>query len=102
MWGGPAAGEGSGVGLIVVWVGGGVWFAGAWAVDLGEQAARRQADMTRATNRIPLQPTGRRSRGWVQRFLGKSLEGEWGHAWETRGRWKKDWEEGGVVGFGWS
>src|SRR5450759_4129036 len=72
MWGRAAAGEGSGVGLglIVVWVGWGVCFAGAWAVGLGAQAARRQADMTRATNRIRLQPTSRGSR----RLVGKSLE----------------------------
>jgi hypothetical protein len=59
MWGGVAAGDGSGVGLgwLALGVGIGLGFAVAWAVDFGAQAARRQADMTRATNRILYEPT---------------------------------------------
>src|SRR5260370_41295539 len=57
MWGSTAAGEGSGVGSGAPAIGVGVCFAVAWAVELGAHAASRQAEMTRATNRILYEPT---------------------------------------------
>ena len=59
MWGRVAAGEGSGVGSGAPAIGVGVvvCFAVAWSVEFGVQAASRQAEMTRATNRILYEPT---------------------------------------------
>lgn len=59
MCGGAAAGDGSAVGLdsLVIGDGVGLCVAVTWAGCLGAQAARRQTEMTRATNRIRYEPT---------------------------------------------
>src|ERR1700686_3202750 len=69
-WAGAAAGEGDGVGLLAGLGPGLGVCAGAWATALGAQAARRQADMTRATNRILREPTIRPLNAAEKSFLG--------------------------------
>src|ERR1700682_1671292 len=69
-WAGAAAGEGDGVGLLAGLGPGLGVCAGAWATALGAQAARRQANMTRATNRIFREPTIRPLNAAEKSFLG--------------------------------
>lgn len=55
-WEGDGRGDGLGLGLAELV---GVAAAGAWAAILGAHAARRHAEVTRATSRIPYEGTRR-------------------------------------------
>ncbi len=72
MWGGVASGVGSGLGSGAPAMGErvGLCVGLGWAVDFGAQAASRQAEMTRATNRIHPEPTIRPSNAAEKCFVG--------------------------------
>src|ERR1700688_670954 len=78
-WGGAAGGVGSGVGSGAPPMGVGLRVGVASAVDFGAQAARRQAETTRATNRILSEPTIQPLNAAEKWFVGSGGEaGAWG------------------------